>query len=163
MKSLIVGVCTVLIYCFTIVMISDVKTHERQNEYLKYVCDQTACSAALFYNDADFSDGKKVFNVTEGIKVIEHQMKYLLKLDNSFNPLSDTYWKDNITYKPYFFDDSNTTFPYEFIDPDTGYKKMLNSPTVVVTIFAGRARYRVSLATNNQVNIRSGCYEWKER
>jgi hypothetical protein len=163
MKPLIVGVCTILLYCFVVVTTKNINTHERQNEYLKFVCDETACSAALFYDTTQYGEGRKVFNVLEGKKAIEYQMKYLLLLDNSFNPLSDTYWQDKISYKSYFYDDSNTTYPYTFIDSETGYTKVILEPTVIVTINAGKSRYSIPIITSNNSNIRSGSFEWQER
>lgn len=163
MKALIIGVCTVLLYCLTTVMVADMNAHKRQNEYLKYVCEQTAHSASTYYVTSEYGEGRKVFNQTEGIKIIEHQMKYLLNLDNGFTPAPDTYWQDNVTYKAYFFDDSNTTYPYDFIDDETGFSKTIKEPTVIVTINAGKARYKVSLIPSTGDNIRSAAYEWQER
>ena len=163
MKPFIIGVATLL---FSIMVYSF--THDfMQNKYyykdLKYVCEESSIAGSLFINTNDYRDGRIVFNQSEALKAIDEQIKGMIRLDNSLQPLINSYWVDKIIYKTYFLDDSNTTYPYTFIDPDTNFTKSVVGPTIVVTINAGKARYNLPLFKNNANNIRSSAHTWEGR
>lgn len=178
MKQLIFGVAMVILCSMFLVFQNDDNTFIREYEKLKYVADEISNSGAIFKDLQEYSEGKLTFNYIEGNKAIDYQLKKLLKLDNSFIPLSG-YWRDKIHYKVYYFDNSNMmkvyedgnlveqtpfTFNYLFKDKDTEYTKLIVDPTVVVTINAGRPRFRLSFLNDlNRQVIRSSAYEWKGR
>lgn len=139
----------------------------RLNNYyfkeLKYICEEASASGSLFLNNSEYSNGRIVFNQTECDKAIRAQIINLLRLDDSMIPKSNSYWTDTIKYKVYYFDDSNTSYPYLFKDDDTFFTQVITDPTVIVTINAGKARYRIPLFKNTENFIRSAAHELKER
>ncbi|MGD9679239.1 MAG: hypothetical protein AB7V16_12935 [Vulcanibacillus sp.] len=162
MKSLIVGVALILLYTIFIIYQDDSNTYQRELERLKQVADECASSGALYFYENQYSEGYKVINQTETINAIEYILKYNLKLDDNFNPLSISYWKEHITYNAYFFDDSNTSFPFLYTDPYTGGQKLITEPSVVVIINAGYGDFRLSFLDLND-SIRSSSYEYYTR
>jgi hypothetical protein len=162
MKSLIVGLAlSILFVSFTIYQ-QDHNSYIRALESLKYVADECSASASLYFDKSEYAEGRMVFNQSEGIKAIEYILKKGLKLDDSLNPLPNTYWTEQVDYKVYFYDDSNSTFPFLFVDPDTSFTKTISEPTVIVTINAGKPRYRLSFITASDA-IRSSSYEYEGR
>lgn len=129
---------------------------------LKYVCEEASVAGTLFIDNNSYSDGRIVFNRSESIRAIEEVIKYHLNLNDDFTPKPGSYWTDKITYKVYFYDDSNTVYPALFSDIDTGYTHVIKSPTVIVTINAGSAPYHLSFLKND-VNIRSAAHAWEGR
>lgn len=177
MKPLIVGLAlTILFTSFSIYQL-DNNRHIRESEILKYVADECSASGSLYFDKAEFSIGKKVFNDIESLKAIEFIIKKSLHLDDSFNPLPNTYWTETIVFDVYYFDDSLTmrkytngvlveqnsfNYPYLFVDSKTSYTKAISEPTVIVTIDAGKPRYRLLFLTPTNV-IRSSAYEYQGR
>ena len=104
-----------------------------------------------------------IFNKTESIKAIEEVIKVHLNLDDNFMPLHNSYWTEKVTYKAYFYDDNNCTYPYLFTDDITGFSYVIRNPTVVVTINAGKARYSLSFIKSNSDNIRIAAHTWEGR
>src|SRR5665648_149469 len=102
MKPIIVGVSIILLCCYVFIFWYDLGEARAKNYELKYVAGEVSVSASLFISDEEFSNGKKVFNQVEGNKAIKHQLKNLLKLDESLNPLPNSYWQDTITYRVYY-------------------------------------------------------------
>jgi len=162
MKSFIVSIALILLFNIYTVFQIDSDTYRRQLERLKFVAEECADSAALYYDLEAYSQGKIIYNQDEGIKAIEYMLKTHLKLDDSLKPVSG-YWQDQIQYDVYFIDEKNYTFPYEFpyefIDARTGYKMYIFEPTVIVTIEAGRGRMRLPFLSINS-SIRSSAYEY---
>lgn len=142
MKAFIVGWAIVILGMNWLVYKQDSDMHQEQMMRLKNVCQESAAAAAQYYIKEDYKNGKYVFNRTEGIKAAEDVIKYNLKLDNNFNPLPNTYWRDKVTYTITFLDDSNTNYPYLYTDPSGMLTHTITTPTVVVSINAGRTRYR---------------------
>jgi len=162
MKPFIFAMALTILYTTFSIYQHDHNAFIRQQEQLKYVADESSASASLFYDTTEYSEGRKVFNRTEGIKALEDILKRNLKLDDFFIPLPNTYWREKIEYKVYFYDESNTTFPFVFTDPTTSYVKTLTEPTVIITVDAGKPRYRLSFL--NPVNtVRSSAYEYETR
>lgn len=163
MKPFIVGFATVLLSVFILVFNQDYRQNNYYCKELKYVAEEASASASLFTNSTDYSNGCIVFNQIEGNKAVKAQIINLLRLDNSLNPLSNSYWTDTISYKVYYFDDSNTSYPFLFKDTDTLFTQVVTDPTVVVTINAGKGRYRIPLFKNTGNFIRSAAHELKRR
>lgn len=158
MKTLIVTIAITLLYAGFLVYQQDNNRYLREVENLKHAADEASASASLYLDASEFAQGRKVFNRTEGIIAIEFMLRSYLNLDEQLIPLDNTYWQDKITYVLTYFDESNTSFPVLFEDPLTGYVKTITEPTVIVTVNAGRPRYRLSFLSPNDA-IRSSCYE----
>jgi hypothetical protein len=163
MKPFIIGIATILLSIMVMVFNQDYRINKRHSNDLKNVADEAAVSGALFTNLDDFKEGRIVFDRTEGIKALEYKIKKSLYLDDNFNPLDESYWTEKVTYNVYFFDDSNTTYPYQFVDSSTDYTFRVTQPTVIVTINAGKGRYRITAFKSSGSFTRSGAYEWKNR
>lgn len=158
MKTFIFALALVLLFNIFCVYQMDTDTHRQQLERLKFVAEECADSAALYYDLEAYAQGKIIYNEKEGNKAIEYMLKKHLNLNDSFVPVSG-YWQDKIEYDVYFIDERNYTFPYEFIDARTGYKMYIFEPTVIVTIEAGRGRMRLPFLSINS-SIRSSAYEY---
>lgn len=165
MKEFLIGISVIILYCIINVFGQDFNLDMRQNFNLKYAANECSASGSLFYDPVKYSEGKIVFQQDKSKEAIEKQIKNLLKLDDSFNPLPGSYYQDKITYKVYFYDYNNTDFsiPNTHKDVDTGYTVSITSPTVVVTINSGKSRYRLTLFQNIGSTIRSGSHTWKDR
>lgn len=162
MKQFIITTAMVILWTISTIFNQDFNMLQERFFDLKYICEDAAADASLFYDTEEYSLGRKVFNQAEGIKAIENQIKNSMHLDNNFNPLNNSYWTEKVTYKAYFYDDSNTVYPYLFKDEDTMFAKAITSPTVIVTINAGQGRFRLPFIPRYEM-IRSSAYEWKER
>jgi hypothetical protein len=165
MKEFIITVAVLIIYAIITVFGQDFNMDMRQNFDLKYAADECSASASLFYDPVAYSEGKIIFEQDKCKQAIDNQMQSILKLDTSFNPLPGSYYQDQITYKVYYYDYSNTDFsvPQVHKDKDTGYTVPITSPTVVITINSGRSRYRLTLFNNIASTVRSGSHTWQER
>lgn len=158
MKTFIATIALVFMFNLFSIFQIDTDTHRRQLERLKFIAEECADSAALFYDQAAFSNGKIIYNQGEGNKAIVYMLKSHLKLDDTFTPTSG-YWRDKIQFDVYYFDETTVTFPHEFEDARTGYKRIIFEPTVIITIEAGRGRMRLPFL-NIDSSIRSSAYEY---
>ncbi len=132
--------------------------------------------------------GQIVFNESQGIEAIECILKNWLKLEGKGNltPSSNSYYIDRIDYMVYFFnedldDDSKEIFScnvyrngkkveiecfktnsriYMFTDSSLKYNKLITSANVIVTINAGRARFKLSFI-KSPLLIRSSGYDYE--
>lgn len=162
MKPLITGLALIIVFSIFAVFQNDNNTYLRQLEYIKYTADECAATANLYYISKDYHNGKKVFNRDECEKAIRDIIVTNLSLNDDLSPLSQSYWTDKITYNVYYYDDSNTIYPFLFTDSLTGYMSSINKPTVIVTITAGRPRFRLNfLQELNIIAIRSSAYEYQ--
>lgn len=135
--------------------------HQEQMLRLKDVCQEAGAAGAQYFDKYQFSNGKFVFNQLEGTKAAEEIIKYNLKLDNNFVPLPNTYWQDKVTYKITFLDDSNTIYPFLYTDPSGMLTHAITTPTVVVSINAGKTRYRT--ISNPPSAFRVSAHSWETR
>ena len=163
MKPLFITVSTVLLCVFVMVAVQDMKQNEIQNYKLRYVTEELSVTGTLFFDRYEYSQGRKVFNQVESLEAMEHQIKDLLRLDDDLNPFNDSYWTERVSYEVYFFDDSNTVYPYLFTDDDTLFTFVVTQPACIVTVNAGKGRYRIPMFQNSGDNIRSAAHEWKSR
>jgi len=112
------------------------------------------------------------------INAIKEQITSLLSADNSLVPVDNSYWSKLMEYKVYFYDDSgickvyfNGGFEREEVftygsthrDDWTAYNTVITYPTVVVTINAGPARFRIKFLDAIPDIIRSSSHEWQGR
>lgn len=163
MKSFLFGIATFLFSLFVWLFCHDYNLHHIYYEQLRHTAEEASVAAAMFTDTQSEKRGQIVFNRAEGEKVVHAMLKIMLKTDDNLVPLETSYWRDQIEYKAYYFDDSNTNYPIAFTDPDTGYKFMVQRPTVIITINAGKARYTIDGIVDNVENIRSAAHEWKYR
>ena len=175
MKPLLVGVALIIIIMIMLVFQVDNYNYRLESIFLKYCSDEASNSASLFYDESNYKDGYKVFNEKEGIKSIENVIKNYLKTDNLLIPLKNSYWSDKIQYTVYFFNDNltcniykngiwsktfNFSYPYMYVDEELKYNKSISKACVIVTINAGKTRYRLSFL-EKPVCIRSSGYEYE--
>lgn len=161
MKVFIFTIGMVILYVLFLTYQTDNNTFTRQLEHLKYVADECAASASLYYEKEQRSNGYTIYLKDEGIKAIEYILESSLLLDSSLDPLIDSYWLDRVEYDVYFYDNSNTKLPYLYIDTRTNYQKLITEPTVIVTI-ESKPRFRLNFL-NQQRAIRTSAYEYFER
>lgn len=175
MKPLIAGISLIIIILIMLVFQADNYNYRLQSNFLKFCADEASNSASLFYDEDKFRSGQKIFNEEEGIKSIENVIKNYLKTDNTLSPLKESYWTDNISYTAYFFNDNllcsvyengiktdsfNFTYPYLYDDIQLHYKKSVAKASVIVTINAGKVRYRLNFSSK-PICIRSSGYEYE--
>jgi hypothetical protein len=178
MKIFIITVAVVIVYSFTMVFAQDYRQAQRNSYRLKYVCEELSATGAAFYDLEDYSEGYTIFNTGEGIKAIKDQLTNLLSVDGSLTPIDNSYWLEPIRYKVYFYDDSgvckvysNGSFESEgaFVygethkDDWTAYNTVISDPTVVVSINAGQARFRLKFLDYIPDIIRSSSHKWEVR
>ena len=178
MKIFIITVAVVIVYSFTMVFTQDYRQAQRNSYRLKYVCEELSATGASFYDLEDYSKGYTVFNTEEGIGAIKDQLTNLLSVDGSLTPVNNSYWMEQMQYKVYFYDDSeickvyaNGSFEREeaFLygethkDDWTPYNTVISDPTVVVSINAGPARFRLKFLESLPDIIRSSSHEWEGR
>jgi hypothetical protein len=163
MKPFIIGVAALLLSLIFYLFLHDFNMNRQAFEDLKVVCEEASVAGALFIDQEEYSEGRIVFNQAESIKAIEAVIKTMLRLDDNMMPTPESYWQEQVTYRTYFYDDSNTVYPYLFVDPETGYTHLIKSPYVVVTINAGEGRYTLPFLRTGLDNIRSSGHTWEDR
>lgn len=179
MKNFIIGIAMVFIYIFILTTSFDSKMLLEKIDETKFITQEVSATGTLFIDYEDFSEGSITFKSEEGIKAIDGQIKEFMKLDEANNPLSDSYWQETINYRVYFYDDSgickiydnNTlvdsfSFEYPYLhEDDFQYKKTITDPTVVVTIDAGKPRFRIKSfqenLTDNRI-VKTSSHVWDE-
>jgi len=177
-KIFIITIAVVILYSFTVVFTQDYRQAQRNSYRLKYVCEELSATGASFYDLEEYSEGYTVFIAGEGMGAIRDQMTSLLSVDSSMAPVENSYWSKNVEYKVYFYDDSGIcrvytngslereeAFVYSDLHKDdwTTYNIVISDPTVVVTINAGPARFRLRFLDPLPDIIRSSSHEWQER
>ncbi len=163
MKPFIVGVAAFILTLFCYSFNHDFNLNRHALVDLRAVCEEASVAGTLFYYKDQYAVGKIVFNQEESRKAIEAVITSMLELDEELNPVQGSYWQEKVSYKAYFYDDSNTVYPHLYVDPDTGYTHLIKSPTIVVTINAGMARYSLQFLKNGPDNIRSASHTWEGR
>lgn len=159
MKAFLFGLAAFIFSLFVWLFCHDYNLNHMYYMQLRTATEEASVAAAMFIDPWEESEGRIVFNQAEGHKAIKAIIKSMLKTNDSLIPVKESYWQDQIVYNAYFYDDSNTTYPYYFTDPETGYKFKVNKPSVVVTINAGKARYTIKGIIDETENIRSAAHE----
>ncbi|QSX04913.1 hypothetical protein JYG23_09435 [Sedimentibacter sp. zth1] len=180
MKPFIVGLALCILLLFLIVFQTDNYNCRLESQNLKYCADEASASASLFFdnisveNANDFTSGYKIFDEKEGIIAIERVIQVYLKTDSSLLPTLKSYWEDKINYTVYFFDDDLIcnvytngiktdsfmfNYPFLYTDELLYYNKTIAKPIVIVTINAGKSRYRLNFISQITI-VRSSGYEY---
>lgn len=154
------GACSLLLSIMFFLFMHDYNMNKQAIENLKFVCEEASVAGSLFIDNEQYGEGKIIFNKIEATKAIDAVIISMLNLQTDMTPKSNSYWREKIERKIQFFDNSNTTFPCDFIDSDTGYYILMRGPHVIVTINAGKPRYTLSLLKNGPDSIRSSGHEW---
>ncbi|QSX05475.1 hypothetical protein JYG23_12430 [Sedimentibacter sp. zth1] len=175
MKAFIVGIALIILMTLMLVFQSDNYNCRLETENLKYCCEEASDSASLCYTEIHDKKGYKIYDEQEGIRVIERTIKNYLKTNENLEPIPKSYWTEKINYTAYFFDDDKTcsiyrngakikesvfNYPFLFTDEELQYKKSISSPNVIVTINAGKSKYRLSFIKPKDI-IRSSGYEYE--
>ena len=164
MKPFIIGISAFLLSLMFYSFLHDFIQNRQAYSELRIACEEASAAAALFSNTEYYSDGYVAFNQQEAHKAIKAILSNMLRLDDTLLPSPGSYWQSQVKYSAYFMDDSNTIYPYSFIDPETGFEYLVTEPTVIVTVDAGEARYSLNLLQSlGRSNIRSAAHTWKER
>lgn len=162
MKQFLVGWAIVILCSNGFIFRQDYHMHQRQLNRLKFVCEEAAAAAAQYQNFDEYKNGKFVFNREEGIKAAEYIIKSNLKLDDNFMPGQNNYWQSKVTYKIEFYDEGNVNFSTQrpLYQHSSGMlTQVITSPTIVVSIEAGKPRYRQGIQVNNAFRI--AAHGWK--
>lgn len=174
MKTYIIGIACILIFSgFCCLQMMTDKFIEVESS-LKSTANNSANIAALYYNEDEYAEGNRVFNKEEGNKAILFTIKENLKLNNDMTFKGDllpdvchytVYYFDEIGKMSKYQDDSfiNTetiTFPYEFVEEKSNYKKTISKATIIVTIDAGRFDYPLVFIQDPKL-VRTSAYEYK--
>ncbi len=164
MKAALFGIAAFFFSLFIWLFCHDYNLNHLYYVQLRNTAEEASVAATMFISPQEESEGRIVFNQAEGHKAIRAVLKSMLKTDESLNPSEGSYWQQQIIYSAYFYDDSNTTYPYTFADPQTGYTTIIYRPSVIVTINAGKARYSMKgIVDENLPNIRSAAHEIEGR
>lgn len=164
---LIGGAMFILCLSFTIFQ-NEYDRHHLEAEHVKFTAQEAAAAAAQYFVDTEYAEGRYVFNQAQGILAAEHIIKNDLELNDKFEPLPGSYWTEKVTYTIEFFDDKTITnmgtctgYPCLYTHPTTDFVLTITQPTVIVTIYAGKARY-TTLGLFEQPQVyRTGAHEWK--
>lgn len=198
MKAFIAGVAVLIILLLIITFWQDHLNYRLQAEFLKHCADEASASAMLYYDNYYNDDtenpvkigknlGQVVFNESEGIKAIEYILKNWLKLEGVGNltPKADSYYKDEINYTAYFFNEvideslgevfscnvykngkrideecfKTINRSYIYKDNYLKYEKLITTANVIITINAGKARFRLAFI-KEPILIRSSGYDY---
>lgn len=159
MKAFLFGIAAFIFSLFVWLFCHDYNLNHMYYMQIRTATEEASVAATMFIDPQEESEGRIVFNQVEGNKAIKAIIKSMLKTNDGLNPVEGSYWQDQISYNVYFYDDSNTTYPYSFTDPETGFKYKVIRPSVIVTINAGKARYTVKGVIDETQNIRSAAHE----
>lgn len=110
-------------------LVTDYKT----SKYLKEEMEIALHDAGLFVNNQELANGKIIYDTTLAYNAFVNSLELNTNLSD-LQPTSNTYFNELevVTFK--VFDDSNTTFPYEYVDPTFGHRRTFNGPTIYVII-----------------------------
>ena len=79
MKTVIVGIGTLILSIFVCLCVQDVKTYQRYNQDLRFACEELSATGAIYNDKDEYANGRMVFNQSEGNKAIKEQLKNMLK------------------------------------------------------------------------------------
>lgn len=165
MKWFIIGGAMLMLSLWFMLFQNDNDRHLLESEHLKFTAQEAAAAAAQYFVEEDYAEGSYVFNQAEGIEAAEYIIKNNLELENDFEPQKSSYWTKKVTYNIEFFDDetithtaSCTQFPCLYVHETTDFALALTVPTIIITIYAGEARY--TLFEKPPEVYRTGAHEW---
>lgn len=162
MKPFLFTLAMLILFAIFLTYQTDNNIYIRQLEKLKCVADECSSAAGLLYDEEAYSRGITIYNQKDCEKMVKYLIEKNLYLDDALTPLKASYWEDKIEYKIFYFDNSNTTFPYYYTDEKERFTKLISEPTVIVEINAGNPRFRLHFLQLKD-SIRSSAYEYLER
>lgn len=111
-------------------LVVDYKT----SKYLKEELELALHDAGLFINLGQLSEGKIVFDENLAYQAFVNSIEKNTKLNN-LQPTATTYYQDAFTVVTFeVFDDSNTTFPFQYVHPTLNYQKTFYGPSIYVVV-----------------------------
>lgn len=159
MKEMILGLSMSLLMITILLTIGDLDQYKEQRIRLKGVSEEVAAAAAQYKTLDKYADGFLHFEQTEGTKAANYTLQRHLNLNNTLVPQAPNYWINtpNVKYEITYIDYSNyksylvnpaddaVAFPkeYRFTHFGETFSTILFGPSVVVSINAGKANYRV--------------------
>lgn len=179
MKPLLVGLAAMILYTLFLVFQADNNLYLLKVNEVKATADDCSAAASLYYDINEFNKGKKIYNQSEGNKVIKYLIKNNLCVNDELKPIENTYWQDTLDYYVAYIDDSEYITRYHnqkmirkspfkygdlYQDDTANYNKVITEPMIIVTIDAGQGRFRLNLLNNDHIQaIRSSGYEYVDR
>ena len=177
MKHLIIALAVSLLMMMSCVYQVDSHAFLRNQEDLKYQADDMAAAAVLFYQSDAYGEGIKIFDDSRGNATAEVLLKE--NMNTTGGIVDKGYFAGNhIIWHIYYFDDSGkrrsytngaltSTVPFSygirFVEPLTGYGKLIDKPTAIVTIEAGCPHYRLPILPTAPPMIQTSAYEYVGR
>lgn len=170
MKVLIIFLGISIIYINILIYQSDINRYNNVQENIKNLADESAASAALYYDEEEYSIGYMVSNKEEALKHVEF-------IVNSFQAKSTSINFKSFDYFFYVFDQSKKIYayknselqytddleaPFYFID-DKGNSILIEEPSIIITIDAYfDDMFRLPFISIESIS-RSSMYELKTR
>lgn len=156
MKSFLVTIALVILFCVFSIYQMDSDLYGFQIERLKTVAEDAANAATLCIDPEWFSKGYIVFDEARGrqaaLQVIEESIP------------RKTYWSNNIQVEMTFIGEDTTgnglNLTYE--DPETGFTTYVTKPTVIVKIRTGKPQLRLKMFDSITSVIRIASYEYDD-
>ena len=160
MKSFLMGIASFLLALYFFLFLHDYNLNKYYFNDLKIVCEEASAAGSLFINWEEYGEGKIVFDYEEAEEAIDAVIITMLDLNpHDMSPKETSYWTSNITRDIIYYDDNPTSD--SVTDPNTGLP--ITDPHVIVTINAGKARYRLPFLKDIPENIRSSAHSWDDR
>lgn len=123
MKPFLFGLAVSILFILFFVYQKENNKLIQELKIVKYMADECAASASLYYDIDKYGSGNFIYNQQEGNKAIET----VLSKGNK------KYW-ESTTYEVFYFDNDSVSFPYTFKDPYRDYIKIITEPTVIVIL-----------------------------
>lgn len=166
MKEFIVGLGISILFILTLAYQFDTHLHQEFKVRLKMAAEEAAAAGAQYFDRERYGDGYYVFDEAESNKAVKHFIQSYLKLNEDLTPTEMTYWNQSgsIKYEVTFVDSDDTTFPITYKVTHFGIEQehILFGPSVIVTINAGKARYKLIDITNRANNYTTAVHTFEE-
>lgn len=143
MKILIIFLGISIININILIYQSDLNRYNNAQEHIKIIADEAAASAALYYNEEEYSMGYLVSNREEALKHIEFLInKYLIdKKSINFKSFDYFLYVFDQSKKIYAYKNSELQYinefeaPFYFID-EKGNRILIEEPSIIINIDA---------------------------
>lgn len=166
MKEFIVGLGISILFILTLAYQTDTHLHQEFKVRLKVAAEEAAAAGAQYFSRERYGDGYYVFNEAESKKAIKHLIQSYLKLNDDLSPTEMTYWNQsgNIKYEVTFVNSDDQSFPTTINVNHFGIEQshILFGPSVIVTINAGKARYKLIDITKRADNLTTAIHTFEE-
>lgn len=182
MKEFLVGLGLIMVSSFFMIYQYDYHRHQEEIYRLKSIGEEVAAAGAQYFNRERFSEGFYEFNATEGLKASKSVLKASLYLNDDLSPKAYSYWSNvaKVKYKIDFISSNNVVtvedgmisstvddtapFPktYTFNHYGVEHSSVLFGPSVIVTVFTGKANYTLVDILERGDNYRTSIHTFEE-